>query len=123
MWFFPMGFFGGRWAVLLTTASEQFGTNIRATVTSTVPNFVRGCTVPLSFAFVSCKEALDIVSSIQIVGAASVAAAFLGLKTIRESFGISLSYIEVAQGQSDYGISATNAAPSADEPLRQASGF
>jgi putative MFS transporter len=123
MWFFPMGFFGGLWAVLLTTASEQFGTNIRATVTSTVPNFVRGCTVPLSFAFVSCKEALDIVSSIQIVGAASVAAAFLGLKTIRESFGISLSYIEVAQGQSDYGISATNAAPSADEPLRQASGF
>jgi putative MFS transporter len=127
MWFFPIGFFGGLWAVLLTTASEQFGTNIRATVTSTVPNFVRGCTVPLSFAFLSCKEALDIVSSVQIVCAISVAGAVVGLKMIRESFGISLSYIEVTSGQSDYGSIATDNATDtstvAEDQLPRASGF
>lgn len=123
MWFFPMGFFSGLWAVLLTTASEQFGTNIRATVTSTVPNFVRGCTVPLSFAFLSCKEALDIVSSVQIVGTISVVCAVIGLKMIRESFGISLSYIEVARGQSDYGAAAPDNATVAEDQLPRASGF
>jgi MFS family permease len=123
MWFFPMGFFSGLWAVLLTTASEQFGTNIRATVTSTVPNFVRGCTVPLSFAFLSCKEALDIVSSVQIVGAISVVCAVIGLKRIRESFGISLSYIEVARGQSDYRAAAPDNATITEDQLPRASGF
>jgi putative MFS transporter len=123
MWFFPMGFFSGLWAVLLTTASEQFGTNIRATVTSTVPNFVRGCTVPLSFAFLSCKEALDIVSSVQIVGAVSIVCAVIGLKRIRESFGISLSYIEVARGQSDYRAAAPDDTTFAEDQLPRASGF
>ncbi len=36
-----MGFFTGYWAVFITTASELFGTNIRATATTSAPNFVR----------------------------------------------------------------------------------
>lgn len=123
MWFFPLGFFGGLWAVLLTTASEQFGTNIRATVTSTVPNFVRGCTVPLSFAFLSCKEALNILSAVHIVGALSVVAALIGLKVIRESFGISLNYVEISRGQRDYLPSFAEDAPTNEDELPQASGF
>jgi MFS family permease len=99
LWFLPLGFFSGLWAVLLTTASEQFGTNIRATVASTVPNFVRGCTVPLSFLFLTAKENLGIIASIEIVAAASFVIAFLGLRTIRESFGISLNYLETKDGQ------------------------
>lgn len=35
---------GGLWAVFMANASEQFGTNLRATVTTTAPNFVRGTT-------------------------------------------------------------------------------
>jgi hypothetical protein len=37
-----MGFSVGYWVLFVTIAAEQFGTNIRATVTTTVPNFVRG---------------------------------------------------------------------------------
>jgi putative MFS transporter len=123
MWFFPLGLFGGLWAVLLTTASEQFGTNIRATVTSTVPNFVRGCTVPLSFAFLSCNEALNILSAVHIVGALSVVAALIGLKVIRESFGISLNYIEISRGQRDYLPALAEDASTNEDELPQASGF
>src|SRR5581483_5792836 len=39
---FCIGFATGYWAVFMSCASELFGTNIRATVTTTVPNFVRG---------------------------------------------------------------------------------
>ena len=48
-----LGFAIGYWAVFVTIASEQFGTNIRSTVTTTVPNFVRGAVVPLTFFFSS----------------------------------------------------------------------
>ena len=37
-----MGFSIGYWVIFVTIAAEQFGTNIRATVTTTIPNFVRG---------------------------------------------------------------------------------
>lgn len=46
-----LGFASGYWALFITIATEQFGTNVRATVTTTVPNFVRGAVVPLSFLF------------------------------------------------------------------------
>ncbi|MFU8797909.1 MAG: MFS transporter, partial [Gammaproteobacteria bacterium] len=40
-----IGFAGGYWALFVTMAAEQFGTNLRATVTTTAPNFVRGSVV------------------------------------------------------------------------------
>ncbi len=43
-----LGIGGGYWAVFVTIASEQFGTNMRATVATTVPNFVRGSVVPMT---------------------------------------------------------------------------
>lgn len=121
-WFLPMGFFGGLWAVLITTASEQFGTNIRATVTSTVPNFIRGCTVPLGYVFLTCKDIFTIESSVQIVSAGTMLLALLGLRMIRESFGIPLNYIEVVRGQSVYGPTFTQPA-NIDQELPRASSY
>ena len=46
-----LGFSTGYWAVFVTVAAEQFGTNLRATATTTVPNFVRGAVVPLTSIF------------------------------------------------------------------------
>ena len=46
-----LGVATGYWAVFVTIASEQFGTNIRATVTTTAPNFVRGSVVLMTSAF------------------------------------------------------------------------
>src|SRR5665213_1988448 len=46
-----LGFSVGYWVIFMTIATEQFGTNIRATVTTTAPNFVRGAVVPLTLLF------------------------------------------------------------------------
>ena len=41
-----LGFGSGFWAIFVTIGAEQFGTNLRATAATTIPNMVRG-TVPL----------------------------------------------------------------------------
>lgn len=46
-----IGFATGYWAVFMSTAAELFGTNIRATATTTAPNFVRGSVILLSLLF------------------------------------------------------------------------
>lgn len=46
-----IGFATGYWAVFMSTAAELFGTNIRATATTTAPNFVRGSVIFMSFLF------------------------------------------------------------------------
>ena len=51
---FFFGIANGYWSVFMTVASEQFGTNIRATVTTTTPNFVRGAVVPMTALFLCC---------------------------------------------------------------------
>ena len=48
---FVIGFFTAYWAMMVTVAAEQFGTNLRATVATSVPNFVRGSTVPIIMMF------------------------------------------------------------------------
>ena len=54
-YFYALSFFLGAgtgfWALFVTIASEQFGTNIRATVTTTTPNFVRGAVPLITFCF------------------------------------------------------------------------
>jgi putative MFS transporter len=50
---FLLGLASGYWAIFVTIASEQFGTNIRSTVTNTVPNFVRGAVLPITMGFAS----------------------------------------------------------------------
>ncbi|MFI5344787.1 MAG: MFS transporter [Elusimicrobiota bacterium] len=91
---FVLGFFSGYWAVFVTIASEQFGTNIRATVTTTVPNFVRGSLVAVSWAFTALKPGRGILGAAGIVGAACFALAFVSLTGLRETFGKDLDYLE-----------------------------
>ena len=50
-----MGIGIGYWAAFVTIAAEQFGTNIRATVATTVPNFARGALVPITLLFQALK--------------------------------------------------------------------
>ena len=56
-----IGFAVGYWAIFITIAAEQFGTNIRATVASTVPNFIRGMVIPITFSFQFLKERIGIM--------------------------------------------------------------
>jgi MFS transporter, putative metabolite:H+ symporter len=96
-----MGCGVGYWTVFATIAAEQFGTNIRATVATTVPNFVRGATVPLTLAFNHLKLAFDNPKSGIIISAATVSFACIGiafwaLRGLEETYGKELDYIEPA---------------------------
>jgi MFS family permease len=84
----------GYWAVFVTIASEQFGTNLRSTVTTTVPNFIRGSVIPITYLFEFLRGSLGMVYSALIVGLVCVITAFISLYKLKESFGNDLNYIE-----------------------------
>ncbi len=89
-----LGFASGYWAVFVTIAAEQFGTNIRSTVATTVPNFVRGSVVPLTLCFQALKAQYGIIQGAFLVAAFCVAVAFLALRGLAETHGKDLNYVE-----------------------------
>jgi MFS family permease len=93
---FLLGMAAGYWAIFVTIASEQFGTNIRSTVTNTVPNFVRGSVpvVTAAFGFLLTFVNSNIMSA-YIVGIITLALAALATFYTKESFGKDLDYNEI----------------------------
>jgi MFS family permease len=91
---FMLGAATGYWAIFVTIASEQFGTNIRSTVTNTVPNFVRGAVIPITNSFKYLAPALGTIAGAMVVGAASVLLALIATIYITESFSKDLNYTE-----------------------------
>jgi len=89
-----LGFFGGYWAVFITMASEQFGTNIRATVTTTVPNIVRGALIPITLGFRALMPIYGLLNSALIVGVICFSASFWAISQVDETFSKDLNYIE-----------------------------
>jgi MFS family permease len=89
-----LGFGVGYWTVFATIAAEQFGTNIRATVATTVPNFVRGATVPLTLAFNQLKPAFGIINSAALISFTCVLIALWALRGLEETYGKELDYLE-----------------------------
>ena len=89
-----LGFASGYWAVFVTIAAEQFGTNIRATVTTTVPNFVRGAVVPLTLTFSMLKDGIGLVPGALLLAAISMAIAVVSILTLEETYGKELDYME-----------------------------
>jgi uncharacterized membrane-anchored protein len=93
---FLLGTATGYWALFVTVACEQFGTNIRSTVTNTVPNFVRGAVVPITLGFAALQSniGLNITSSALVVGLISLVLAIVSTAFISESFHKDLDYLE-----------------------------
>ena len=91
---FVLGFSAGYWALFVTIASEQFGTNIRSTVTTTVPNFVRAAVVPLTLGFAFAKQTMGAINAAYLVGLISIGIALFAIFQIKETFGKDLDYIE-----------------------------
>ena len=94
-----MGFGMGYWALFVTIAAEQFGTNLRATVATTVPNFARGSLVLLTFCFtmlIGTKEVPNYAPATAglILGVVCFGAAFLALWKMEETYGKDLDYQE-----------------------------
>ena len=93
---FFMGCSVGYWATFVTIAAEQFGTNIRATVATTAPNFVRGSLIPITFAFDAFKAHYGMITSGYIMMAILTVIALFSLSQLKETFGKDLDYLEVS---------------------------
>ncbi|WP_261395045.1 MFS transporter [Membranihabitans marinus] len=89
-----LGFSNGYWTLFITVAAELFGTNIRATVATTVPNFVRGAVIPITTLFMLMRSGVGIIYSALIVGAITTALALWALRTLPETFHKDLDYNE-----------------------------
>ena len=78
----------------VSTAAELFGTNLRATVATTVPNFTRGAVIPLTMGLTALDGPLGLVGAAIAIGVVTMALAFAGLAALRETFGVDLDYQE-----------------------------
>lgn len=89
-----LGFGTGFWAIFVTMSAEQFGTNIRATVATTVPNMVRGSLNLVSMLFSSLILSQGYLRSGWITGLVVLAIGVLSLIFTEETYGKDLNYIE-----------------------------
>jgi MFS transporter, putative metabolite:H+ symporter len=89
-----MGIAGGYVALFVSIASEQFGTNIRATVTTTAPNFVRASVVPVTLSFTALKSGMGLLNAAFLVGTVTVLLALWAARGLEETFGKDLDYVE-----------------------------
>ena len=89
-----MGFGTGFWAIFVTMAAEQFGTNLRATAATTVPNMVRGSLPLMLLLFNGLQHYTSYANAAMYTGIlvmiVSITAAFF----TKETFGKDLNYIE-----------------------------
>lgn len=89
-----MGFAVGYWAIFITVGAEQFGTNLRATVASTVPNFIRGTVIPITFLFQLARQYLGIINGALLVGILCLLIACYAAIRLEETFAKDLDYVE-----------------------------
>lgn len=97
MFYLLTGFLGlatGYWAVFVTIAAEQFGTNLRATVATTVPNFVRGAVPLITGGFLLFRHSLGLVGSAWVVGLICFVLAFGALWGLPETHDRDLDFVE-----------------------------
>lgn len=91
---FMAGIGGGYWAVFVTMASEQFGTNLRSTVTTTTPNFVRGSLVLVSMGVEQLEPSLGVWRASAFMGTVCMIVALAALFILKESFGRDMDFLE-----------------------------
>jgi MFS family permease len=89
-----LGLGTGYWAMFVTVGAEQFGTNLRATAATTVPNFVRGALVPMNFLFLAFKPSVGVVMAGFLVGIIVFTIGFYSTLTIPETHGKDLDFLE-----------------------------
>jgi MFS family permease len=89
-----MGLGIGYWAMFVTMGAEQFGTNLRATAATTVPNMVRGTVVGMVALYGSLKPAFGVILAGTVVGIICYFIGFLSVLTISESHGRDLDFLE-----------------------------
>jgi len=91
---FLLGVGTGYWAVFVTIAAEQFGTNLRSTAATTTPNFIRGTVVPITLSFKYLRGSMGILGGALAVGLVTIVIALFALRAIDETYGRDLNFLE-----------------------------
>jgi MFS family permease len=89
-----LGFCVGYSIVLLTLAAEQYGTNIRSTVTTSSLNILRATVIPQTLLFGFLSPYIGTVNAAMAVGVIAILLAFWGLRNLDETFHKDLNYME-----------------------------
>ena len=89
-----MGFGTGFWAVFVTIGAENFGTNLRATAATTIPNMVRGSLNGITALFLLFQGSLTYVNSGIATAAVVMAITYWAIYGLQETFGRDLDFIE-----------------------------
>jgi MFS family permease len=90
-----LGFWTGYWAMFVTVGAEQFGTNLRATAATTVPNMVRGSVAGMTTLFGFWKPDHGVVWAAAFVGLIIYIIGFYSTLSIAETHNKDLDYLEV----------------------------
>lgn len=90
----PLLFSFGYWSVAITTTAEQFGTNIRATATSLVPNLVRASAIPVTCLFSALSQKIGARNAAIATGACCFILAIISIHCMEETAGKELDFIE-----------------------------
>jgi MFS family permease len=89
-----LGFCSGYWTLFITVAAELFGSNLRATVATTVPNFVRATIIPLSSLFILLKNYTGTLQAALITALLTYTLGMVALLYLEETFKKDMNYIE-----------------------------
>jgi len=87
-----LGLGTGYWAMFVTVSAEQFGTNIRSTAATTIPNFVRGTVILMTFLFDYIKPSLEVIFAGAIVGLISFMIGIYATLTVPETHDKDLDF-------------------------------
>ena len=92
-----LGFGTGFWAIFVTMGAEQFGTNLRASAATTIPNMVRGALPLMNLLFVGVLQqgmGYSLITSGIITGIIVMSITLVAAYFTEETFHKDLNYIE-----------------------------
>jgi MFS family permease len=84
----------GYWAMFVTIGAEQFGTNLRATAATTIPNMVRGTVVLMTTAFASLKGSFNVIGAGALVGVVCFVIGLFSILTLPETHDRDMDFLE-----------------------------
>jgi len=92
-----LGFSTGYWAIFNQMAAEQFGTNLRATAATTIPNMVRGALPLINFLFLDILQksfGWNIIQSGILTGSVVLGVTLIAFVYTEETYHKDLDYLE-----------------------------
>jgi hypothetical protein len=95
-----LGFSTGFWAIFITMGAEQFGTNLRATAATTIPNMVRGALPLINLLFLRIfQQKLDwsLIKSGMVTGAIVMGITLVAFYFTEETYHKDLDYLETEE--------------------------